>query len=182
MPVVPIGLDDEVGTREYKVGLEVPEHRLVHFEMKTPLLELVMQKLLNGGHLRGQGLLQPALTLCSPMFRVSPIPQGSLPHLLAGFRRGHQLGRGLTYLLSRLRRSFAAKHNLTMLLSSFGGHITATAILVAKHRLAHSLAALRVSPASQRRLAHLFTGFRRVLTAKVAVITTPFHMSNYNRE
>jgi len=123
VPVVPIGLDDQPCLREHEVGLEPPEHGLVHLELQSALLKLVTQESFNGGHLSRENLAQsglpPFLRHFLSIFRVLPAAQPKLAHLLSRLRTTMQpqyilarslphlrLKMGSAHLLSRFRRVF----------------------------------------------------------------------------
>lgn len=87
MPIVPVGLDDQPGRLEYKVGLETSEHRLVHFKFESSLLELISQQPLDACHLIQVPTTQTSLAALFPhLSRVFTAKLG-LPQLLSCFRR-----------------------------------------------------------------------------------------------
>ena len=45
MPVIPISLDNELYSFEHEIGLESPEHCLVHLELQSAFLEFIAEGL-----------------------------------------------------------------------------------------------------------------------------------------
>jgi len=143
MPVIPVGFHDQFGRLEHEVWLPSSEHRLVHLEPEATLLKLIMQKALDGSHLRRKGSPQTGLAMFLSAFSREFAPKkvfiakhrlahslaslgciGStlgLAHFLSGFSRSLPSKGGLANLLSSFRRYFPTEVGLTCLLPMFGG-------------------------------------------------------------
>lgn len=115
MPIVPIGFDYQHSRLEHEIGLESPKHRLMHLEPESPLLELVTEKALDGGHLCRIPMAKTTLAHLLDAFGSMPMAKKAAPR-----RSALTIKHPSTYLLSRLRRDSMAKHRLAHLLSIFG--------------------------------------------------------------
>jgi len=119
MPVIAVGLDDQPSRLEDEVGLETPEHGLVHLEMQSPFLEFVMQKPLDRSHLRREMLPQTGLTSLFTPFRRTILAAICLTYFCSMFRRELFTKVGLTHLLAHFRIGPLSDGSLTPLLTPF---------------------------------------------------------------
>jgi len=110
VPIIPVGLNYEVGLLEYEVGLPPTEHRLVHLEMEAAFLKLVTQKALDGGHLCRIPMAKTALALTFTCFRRVLVAEKM-------FLAKH----GLAYLLSCLRGMLMTEEGLSANALAKGG-------------------------------------------------------------
>ena len=121
MPIITVGLDDQFDLLEHEVGLEAAEHTLVHLEMKTTPLELVIEGLLNGGHLSRE---------CLPQSRLAGIllrfwSALSSTHILSCLGRRLHSKMDLAYSLSRFWRFHSGNLKLAALLPHLRGMLAA---------------------------------------------------------
>jgi hypothetical protein len=196
MPIIAVGLDDQPSRLEHKVRLEASEHRLVHFKVKTPLLEFVMQAAFDARHLGGEMLAKTELAqfltrlrgMLAPKMRLDA--EHHLASLLSLFRRKLVTSPKLAYLLPRFGGCLVAEAGLTQFLPMFRrnllpnvslpnllpclrrmsiteGVFEAKAVFVAQLHLAYLLAVSWTSPSSKRCLAHLLTGLGRQVSPKI---------------
>jgi len=161
VPIIPVGLDDQLGRFEHEVGLEASKHRLVHLEPKPTLLELIMEKTFDGGHLLRKESPQPSLpTFCPLLIRSWMAPMRMrLPETT------------LAYLLSCFGRVLPPKHRLPNLLPRFRGMFTPKGISFTKHRLACPLALFRGMLAATLSPAYLLSRPSTALMTKGVFLT-----------
>ena len=155
MPIIAVCLDDKSCLLKDEVGLETPEHRLVHLKFQAALPEFIAEKTLNSCHLNGEMLTEPRLAHAFTVFWTGHSFNRGLPHLLSAFwsqvgqaqvlqglRRTLTSQVSLTYLLAGFRRRAETPLGLAHLFDGFRGMASANPDCVAKHPLAEFLSGL----------------------------------------
>ena len=151
MPVITVGLDNEPRLLEYKVGLEPPEHHLMHLKLQAPLPEFITQKPFNSRHFDGEMLAEPRLKSYFPKCGVFPLFERSLSQLGSNLRSPHGLG----VLLASPWLFVTSQVYLPQVLPHLRGACLAKVVMSTKHRLAYLLSRLRRHSFTEHRLALL---------------------------
>ena len=116
VPVRPIGLNDQAGVFKHEVRLKTSEHGSVHLEHQPTLLELVMKRLLDAGHLARELLshtvgqhFRTGAQRCLDLRFVCRLA----PHMTQATRRGAVRLSSTLYRAERLTATLAGNGNDT---------------------------------------------------------------------